>query len=137
MTERKTTETSYLKFVSGRKYASRFQLHLMADAIVNTTEPIASMKYVLVKGDVVLDRLLDNSVYAEPETTANSKAKTPIQSREPEFPFKSPIPITPHTDIIQNRTCPNVAFSFRKTAAAIMETIGIIAIMTPENEVVE
>ena len=47
------------------------------------------------------------------------------------------MPTTPQTDRRQKKSCPAEGFSCRMGAAARVDTMGIMAIMTPEKTVLE
>ena len=76
-------------------------------------------------------------VYTAAEATATSRHSTPIQSRAPALRLMRPMPTTPLTETRLNSSCPPLGFSRRMGAAARVDTMGIMAIITPEKMVVE
>ena len=95
------------------------------------------MKYVLSKTENLPDTPQDMTLNAEPVTTARHKSAKPLKVIEPPLFSARVMTIIPAIYSAQNIHCFLLGRSFRKIAAKIMVTIGMTAIMMPENAELE
>ena len=95
------------------------------------------MKYVLSKTENLPDTPQDITLYAEPVTTARHKSAKPLKVIEPPLFSARVMTIIPAIDSALNSHCFLLGRSFRKIAAKIMVTIGMTAIIMPENAELE
>jgi len=100
------------------------------------TIPITVIAYVRSKVENSDEIFRLEILYATDEITAPTSRITPCIVIIPsDFPEKTAI-ITPITESDANRYCRVTGFSPRTKMPQIIETIGIIEIITPENELV-
>ena len=77
------------------------------------------------------------TLYAEPVTTARHKSAKPLKVIEPPLFSARVITMMPRMDSALNSHCFLLGRSFRNTAAKIIVTMGMTAIMMPEKAELE
>lgn len=98
---------------------------------------MACMKYVRSKTENLPETPQDITLNAEPVTTARHKSAKPLKVIEPPLFSARVMTMMPAIESALNSHCFLHGRSLRNTAAKMIVTIGITAIMMPENAELE